>query len=77
MKDQWNPYKILQSILEKIKERADEARHSKDQEAAIRAILDNQERLAEALLVVGALLDVIVDKQITVLVRAPAKGERS
>ena len=72
-----NPYKILQTILEKVRERSDNAQHSLEQEQMLRGILYNQERIAEAILVIGALLDVIVDKQITVTVSAPAKGDRS
>ena len=60
-----------------MRERSDNAQHSLEQEQMLRGILYNQERIAEAILVIGALLDVIVDKQITVTVSAPAKGDRS
>lgn len=72
-----NPYKALQTILEKARERAEAARYSKDQDALLHAVLENQERLAEAILVLGAILQVIVDKQITVTIQAPPTSERS
>lgn len=72
-----DPYKVLQTILEKVRERAEAARYSKDKDAMIRAMLDNQERIAEAVLILGAVLQVIVDKQITVTIQAPPKGDRS
>jgi hypothetical protein len=72
-----NPYKTLQGILEKIKEHSETARYSKDPQAVIRAIMESQERLAEAFLVVGAILQVIVDKQLTVNIEAPEKKDRS
>lgn len=75
MKIQVSPYKVLQGILEKVKERADQARYSKEQDAAIEAILDNQERIAESLLVIGTLLDTIVDKQIMIKVGTPDKDK--
>lgn len=72
-----DPYKVLQTILEKVREQAEAARYSKDPNAVLYAILDNQERLAESVLILGAVLQVIVDKQITVVIQAPPKGDRS
>lgn len=71
------PYKVLQTILEKIKDGTDRARYSKDQAEILRVTMENQERLAEALLILGAALQVIVDKQIMVTISAPPKQERS
>lgn len=72
-----DPYKVLQTILEKMKDRTDQARYSKDPNDLLRATLDNQERLAEGMLILGAILQVIVDKQLTVMVQAPSKEERN
>jgi hypothetical protein len=72
-----DPYKVLQTILEKVRERAETARYSKNPKDIEHAILENQERIAEAVLILGAILQVIVDKQITVTIQAPPKGERS
>lgn len=72
-----DPYKVLQTILEMVRERSEKARYSKDQNDSIRAILENQERLAEAFLIVGALLSAIVDNQLTVTIAAPDKDKRS
>lgn len=72
-----DPYKTLQTILEKMREGAERAHYSKDPNEMLRVSIDNQERLAEAMLIIGAVLQVIVDKQITVTVSAPPKQERS
>lgn len=72
-----DPYKVLQTILEKVRDRAEAARYSKSSDDRIHAILENQERIAEAVLILGAILQVIVDKQIMVTIQAPPKGERS
>jgi hypothetical protein len=72
-----DPYKVLQTILERVRDRSTEARYSKDPRLQTEAILDNQERLAEAMLVVGSLLQAIVDHQITVVVPAPRAENRS
>lgn len=72
-----NPYKVLQTILEKVREQSEAARYSKDPTAILRATMENQERLAEAVLIVGAILQVIVDKQISVKVEVPPKGDQS
>jgi len=72
-----DPYKVLQHILEMVRERAEKARYSKDPNDMIRAILENQERLAEAFLIEGALLSAIVDNQLTVSISAPDKDKRS
>lgn len=70
-------YKVLQTILEKVRERAEAARYSKNPDDLLYAILDNQERLSEAVLILGAVLQVIVDKQLTVNIEAPPENERS
>lgn len=72
-----DPYKTLQTILEKVKDRTDEARYSKKPDDILLAALDNMERLAEAMLILGAALQVIVDQQIMVTVEAPPKEERN
>ena len=71
------PYKVLQTILEKIRESTERARYSQDPNELLRVSMYNQERLAEALLIIGAALQVIVDKQVTVVVTAPPKQERN
>lgn len=70
-------YKVLQTILEKVRERAEAARYSKSPDDLLYAILDNQERLSEAVLILGAVLQTIVDNQLTITIEAPPKGERS
>lgn len=77
MKEQASPYKILQTILEKIKSRNERARFSKNPDDLYYAIMDGQERTAEALLIVGTLLDTIVDKQLSVVISAPEKKDRN
>jgi hypothetical protein len=72
-----DPYKALQTILEKVKDRCDAARYSKDPTELLRATMDNQERLSEAMLILGCALQVIVDKQLTVTVTAPPKEQRN
>lgn len=72
-----DPYKVLQTILEKVKDRAEAARYSNNPDALLYAMLENQERIAEAVLIIGALLSVIVDKQISVTIQAPPKGDKS
>jgi hypothetical protein len=71
------PYKVLQTILEKIREGSDQARYSRDQIEILKITMENQERLAEALLIIGAALQVIVDKQVMVSISAPPKNERN
>jgi hypothetical protein len=70
-------YKVLQTILEKVRERAEAARYSKEPNDILYAILENQERLSEAVLILGAVLNTIVDNQLTVVIEAPPKDERS
>jgi hypothetical protein len=72
-----DPYKVLQTILEKIREGTERARYSKDPTELLRINLENQERLAEALLIIGASLQVIVDKQVMVSISAPPRHERN
>ena len=71
------PYKVLQTILEKVRERAEAARYSNHPDDLLYAMLENQERIAEAVLIIGAILQVIVDKQITVKIQVPPEGDRS
>jgi hypothetical protein len=70
-------YKILQTILEKVRERAEAARFSKSHDDLLYAMLDNQERLSEAVLIIGAALQIIIDKQLVVTVSAPPEAERN
>jgi hypothetical protein len=70
-------YKTLQTILEKVKDRCDAARYSKDPNDMLRATMDNQERLSEAMIILGAVLQTIIDKQITVTISAPPKDQRN
>lgn len=77
MSNPYQPYKVLQTLLEKVKETSDEARYSKDPNALLRATMENQERLAEAMLVLGAVIQVIVDKQIMVQLEAPPLKQRN
>jgi hypothetical protein len=70
-------YKILQTILEKVKDRSDAARATGRHDDIMYAILDNQERAAEAMLILGAAFQIIVDKHLTIRIDAPPKDERS
>lgn len=70
-------YKTLQTILEKVRDRSEKATYSRNKDDVLQAVLDNQQRLAEAMLIIGAVLEVIVDKQISVVVQVPPKDTRS
>jgi hypothetical protein len=69
-------YKTIQTILEKVRERSEAARYSKSQDDLLYAMLDNQQRLAESMLILAAVLQVIIDKQLTIAIEAPPKGDR-
>lgn len=77
MSSPYQPYKVLQTLLEKVKEGTEEARYSKDMTKILRVNMENQERLAEAMLILGATLQVIVDKQIMVTLEAPPVKQRN
>ena len=63
-------YTALQTILDKVQETTNTAKYSQDDKEMVRAILDNQTRLAEGVLILGGLMKAILADDIEVQVMA-------
>lgn len=61
-----NLYVTLQTILEKIRQNKEEVAYATGECEMIRRVLDNQERLSEQLLVIGSLLQALIEKEIEI-----------
>jgi hypothetical protein len=57
-------YIALQTCLKKIKENNDNVAYSKDYVELLRTIRDNQERLAESILILGTVVHGILEKDV-------------
>ena len=68
-------YHALQTLLDKINERASEAQYGKTEKEMLASVLENQVRLGEAILIVGSLLHAIAGRDIVVEVNA-SKGSQ-
>ena len=68
-----NLYEALNEQHVKISETANEASYGRTEKQMLVAVMDNQVRLSESLLVLGSLLQIIVEDRIEVAVM-PAKG---
>ena len=66
-----NLYHALQSLLDKVNESASDAKYGKSEKEMLSAVLENQVRLGEAILVLGNLVHGIVGQEITVEVKPP------
>ena len=58
-------YKALQAIHTKIQQNRDNAVYAGDREMQ-RAVLENQERLSESILIIGAMLQAVIEKEIEI-----------
>jgi len=63
-------YVALQAILDKVQETTNIAKYSQDDKEMVRAILDNQTRLAEGVLILGGLMKAILADDIEVQIMA-------
>lgn len=61
-----NLYVALQSILEKIRQNKEDVAYATGEREMLRRVLDNQERLSEQLLVIGSLLQALVEKEVEI-----------
>lgn len=68
-----NLYQALQGVLDKVRQNNESVLYATDDKEMIRAVLDNQERLAESLMVMGGLLQAILAKDVEVEI-VPPKG---
>ena len=71
-----NLYHALQGLLDKVNETAVDAKYGKTEKEMLVAVLENQVRLGEALLVLGSLVHGIVGQEITIEVKPP-KGAKT
>lgn len=60
-----NLYQALQGILDKIRQNNEAVLFNSEEREMLRKILDNQERLGEGMLVVGALLQAMLEREIS------------
>lgn len=61
-----NLYVTLQAVLDKIRDNNDQVVYSSTEGEKLRKVLDNQERLAEGMLLIGGLLQALIEKEISV-----------
>lgn len=71
-----NLYQALQGVLEKIKRNSEEGRYASEERTQLRAVLENQERLAEAILIVGGLLQAVVEREVDIEMMASAEEQK-
>ena len=69
-----NLYHALQTLLDKVNERVTDAQYGKTEKEMLSAVLENQVRLGESVLIIGSLLHAIAGRDILVEVNA-AKGQ--
>jgi hypothetical protein len=68
-------YRALQSVLDKIKDNNDAVAYATSDGDKLKKVMENQERIAEGLLLLGGLLQALLEKEITVQL-VPDKQEK-
>lgn len=66
-----NLYEALQGVLDKIKQNNERVVYAGSEREMLQALLDNQERLAESVLILGGLMQGIVAKDVEIEVVMP------
>lgn len=61
-----NLYQALQGVLDKIKQNNESVLYAQEPKEQLRAVLDNQERLAESILIMGGILQGLVSKEVEI-----------
>lgn len=67
-------YQTLQGILKQINDTTNEAKYRQDDKELLRAVLENQARLGEAMLILGGLMKSIISEEIEVHI-VPGKDD--